>query len=174
MIALYYRLLVERLKNKVPALRQIELFNNQYNNTNEELPFALPACLIEFESINWRDTGNLTQEAEATITFHIIQTFMQHNRDFDSNYYNTIAYETQLLQTLQDVHLALHGWKMKDTNNYTYSTELVRRNWTPSSNNDALHIWLLTYTCTLIDNTTNRDNTSLPFTIPALNIIPGA
>lgn len=62
MIATYYQLLIDRIRNNVPEIATIELFTNQYNNTDEERAIITPAVYIEFSSISWRDTGINTQE----------------------------------------------------------------------------------------------------------------
>jgi hypothetical protein len=48
----------DRLRDQIPALRAVELYNNQFDDLkseteNEEYPFDFPCCFIAFGGGNW-------------------------------------------------------------------------------------------------------------------------
>lgn len=167
MFTTLYHHLSQRLADKVPALQQTELYNGQYLQTENELPLVLPACFIEFESIQWHDTGLHTQEGTFDIAFHLVCQHVLPTDGFHTGSYNAQQYR-QVLQLAQELHLALHGYVIKDPDGLIHATELRRTTTRPDTNADGLHIWVTTYQVNVIDNSTNRDKGREPFMIPNL------
>lgn len=165
MIATYYQLLVERIKNNVPEIATVELYTNQYNHTEEERPIITPAVYIEFGNISWHDTGINTQEGILTVNIHFVIPHLLPSDSIDFNEYNI-----QVLELLQKLHLALQGYQMIDNNRYAHSTKLTRISTQHDTNSDGLQIWINTYQCTIIDNSSNADANHQPFNIQNLTI----
>ncbi|MDQ3534628.1 MAG: hypothetical protein M3421_03275, partial [Bacteroidota bacterium] len=68
----------DRLIAQVPALKTVDMFNSQYdrsNNDNTEQniqePFDYPACFISFENITWVGISSGVQDAQVTVRLHI-------------------------------------------------------------------------------------------------------
>ncbi|HSW64963.1 MAG TPA: hypothetical protein VLH56_16875 [Dissulfurispiraceae bacterium] len=169
MFAVLYHHLSQHLADKVPQLRQIELYNGQYLNTEDELPMALPACFIEFESVQWRDTGLHTQEGTFFIAFHLVCQHLLPTDGFHTGSYNAAQYR-QVLELAQALHLALHGFVIRDDGGLIHTTELRRTTTRPDANADSLHVWVTTYQANVIDNTANRDVNRQPFIIPKVKV----
>lgn len=160
MLATYYQLLIDRIKNNVPEITIVELFTNQYNHTEEERPIITPAVYIEFSNITWRDTGINTQEGLLTINIHFVVPHLLPANSDDLNIYNI-----QVLELLQKIHTSLQGFQMIDNNKYAHSTKLTRISTQYDANSDGLQIWINTYQCTIIDNSSNANNNSQLFNI---------
>lgn len=165
MIATYYQLLIDRIKNKVPEIATVELFTNQYNHTNEERPIITPAVYIEFGNISWHDTGINTQEGLLTVNVHFVVPHLLSTDSIDFNEYNI-----QVLELFQKLHLALQGYQIIDNNQYAHSTKLTRTSTQYDTNSDELQIWVNTYQCIIIDNSTNVDNNHQLFNIQNVTI----
>lgn len=165
MLAIYYNLLQERIKNTVPEIEIVELYINQYNNTDKERPIITPAVYIEFSTINWHDTGINTQEGLLTINIHFVVSHLLPNNAIDFNEYNI-----KVLELFQKLHLALQGYQMIDNNKYAFSTKLTRISTQYDTNSDGLQIWINTYQCTIIDNSSNADANHQSFNIQNLTI----
>lgn len=70
---LHYLAIVNRIKSRVPEVKHIDLYNQQYLKQEEEHPFLTPAVFIEFSSMPWLNQGDGTQEApEGQITLHLV------------------------------------------------------------------------------------------------------
>lgn len=167
MFTTLYHHLSQRLAEKLPQLQQIELYNGQYLQTENELPLALPACFIEFESVQWRDTGLHTQEGTFDIAFHLVCQHMLPTGEFHGGGYNAVQYR-QVLDLAQELHQALHCHVIKDAAGLIHATELRRTTTRPDTNADGLHIWITTYQANIIDNSTNRDASRQQYIIPKL------
>lgn len=165
MLATYYQLLIDRIKNNVPEIATVELFANQYNNTDEERAIITPAVYIEFSNISWRDTGINTQEGLLTINIHFVVPHLLPANSEDLDKYNT-----QVLELLQKIHTSLQGFQMIDQNKYAHSTKLTRVSTQYDTNSDGLQIWINSYQCTIIDNSTNADNNNQLFNIQNVTI----
>ncbi len=170
MLKEYYKLLVRQLHTKLPELRQIALFNNQYNQTELELPIFCPAVFIQFAAVPWKTTGLHTQESTATITFHLVMDYLM-STHHDAPLENQLQFDEQVLDMVQKLDECLQGWQAKDgEEGPVVSTELTRTDTDQDTGSDGLHVWQLTYTCELIDNTLNRDRDLIPVIIDSLNV----
>lgn len=169
MFATFYKLLSARLREKVPELRQIALYNGQYLNPEEELPVFPPACFIEFGEIPWQDTGLHTQQAEAEIYFHLAADFILPTDGFDMEHFNAQEFDVRVLDLLQKMHLALHGFQIKNAEGF-HSSEFTRSRTRPEPLPGGLSVWVVAYRCNLIDNTANRDRHQDEYIIPSLYV----
>lgn len=172
MLKNYYKLLVQHLHTNMGELKQIALFNNQYNQTELELPVFCPAVFIEFADVPWKTTGLHTQEGTATLTFHLAMDYLM-TTHHDAPLQNQLQFDSQVLDTVQKLDEVLQGWHAKqviDGEPAILSTELVRTSTEQDTGADGLHIWRMSYSCELIDNTLNRDRNLEPFIIDSLNV----
>jgi hypothetical protein len=54
------------------SFKTIRLWRNDTERESEEIPFLLPACLIEFLPSNYSELSNQVQEYDMTVRLHII------------------------------------------------------------------------------------------------------
>jgi hypothetical protein len=71
-----YNGIVARLTAKVPELKTIKLFNNQFAHSNNDEPrdeqaFLYPCAFIEFAEVNYVDQKQRVQDYTATLRVHI-------------------------------------------------------------------------------------------------------
>lgn len=59
---------------ELTQVKHIDMYAGQYLNeeSGEELPFPVPAVFIEFTDIPTQELGQLAQEGEALLRFHIV------------------------------------------------------------------------------------------------------
>lgn len=166
MLATYYQLLVDRIRNNVPEIATVELFTNQYNHTEEECAIITPAVYIEFSNITWHDTGINTQEGILMVDIHFVVPHL-----LPANSTNINEYNIQVLELLQKIHLTLQGFQMIDNNKYAHSTKLTRISTRYDTNSNGLQIWINTYKCTIIDNSSNLENEWMQYNIQNIRLI---
>lgn len=170
MLATFYKLISKRLRDKLPELKQIALFTNQYNMTDEELPIFPPACFIEFGEIPWLDTGLHTQEGNADISFHLVMDFVLPTDGFDLAGFNAQEYDLKVLDLMQKLHLGLQGWQMRDQAGLAHASPFTRTSIRPEPDAGGLAVWIVTYRCSLIDNSANTERNKTEFVIPKLTV----
>jgi len=70
-----YSAIKERLGDEVAALKDIDLWNNQFADlkadTNDELPWRMPAAFIEFTGGDWQRQGEGRVSENYIVTLHI-------------------------------------------------------------------------------------------------------
>lgn len=169
MLITFYKNLVAHLNNELPELRQIALFNNQYNQPELDLPVVCPAVFIEFADVPWKTTGLHTQESQATITFHLVMDYLM-TTHHDAPLANQNQFDVQVLKMVQKLDECLQGWHTIGQGKPVISTELVRVATQQDTAADGLHVWLMSYTCEFLDNTLNRDADLVPYQIPNLAV----
>lgn len=170
MFAPFYKLLSKRLRDKMPELKQIALFMNQYNLTEEELPLFPPCCFIEFGEIPWRDTGLHIQEGDAEISFHLVMDFVLPTDNFDLEGFNALEYDTKVLDLMQKLHLALQGWDLKDQQGRIYTGAFTRSGTRPEPDAGGLSVWVVTYRCNVVDNSAYWERNKTEFIIPKVAV----
>ena len=67
-----YQSIVEKLQAEIPEIKHFDLWRNQLACIEEEIPFELPAVLVEFRPIQWRHQGNAVREAAVEIALHVL------------------------------------------------------------------------------------------------------
>lgn len=110
MQATIFNTIASRIKAKMPEIRQIEIYNDQYNNIEDEAyPVFPPAAFIEFEDIEWSNLGELVQQAIVTVNIHIVT---EHIAPFkmNENSADVLAYAQSVTNLSGKLHQALHGF----------------------------------------------------------------
>lgn len=70
---LHYLAIVNRIRARVPEVKHIDLYNEQYLKQSEESPILTPAVFVQFSALPWQNQGDGTQEApDAEITLHLV------------------------------------------------------------------------------------------------------
>jgi len=95
-----YQSIVEKLSEAVPEIKSFGLWNNQLAVIQGEIPFALPAVLVEFRPITWRHQGSGVREAAVAIVLHVLTPTMTEMPDS--------AESLQFFDLLTNINRALH------------------------------------------------------------------
>ena len=67
-----YQSIVEKLQSEMPEIKHFDLWHNQLEYLEGEIPFELPAVLVEFRPIKWRHEGNGVRDAAVEIALHVL------------------------------------------------------------------------------------------------------
>lgn len=97
-----YNALEKRLQEKVPEIKNIDWFANQYEPSEEEdFVWITPAVFLEFAPVTWQTTGDTAiQQTLMTLTVHTVT---------DNNLVTKDRFTaTQHLTIQRKVHAALH------------------------------------------------------------------
>lgn len=92
-----------RIREQVPDVRHIDVFNEQIANAASGIPFPLPAVLIEFEEVVYKQLANHCTTADVPIRLHIITRTVQTNGANAKNFEESLSY----LDTIDNVNKAL-------------------------------------------------------------------
>jgi hypothetical protein len=57
-----------------PIFLHADLWNNQLEFIEEEIPFPTPAVFLELLPTNWSQKNNTTQESDIRINFHLVHS----------------------------------------------------------------------------------------------------
>jgi hypothetical protein len=141
-----YQTLRDQLRSYFGStLQWIDLFDNQFDRMDEELPIVPPAVLIEFERITWTTGGKGWQEGEALLRIHIAQ------RVTAQSYASPLGPAPQSdaamdkLKFLEDVHIALQSQGGQ------YFSPLDRVSSEQATNTDELRVDTMSYRTIITD-----------------------
>jgi len=62
----------QRLADRIPELRFIDIWNNNVTLLNGGATWPLPAVFVEFETIEWRQQNNAARRGDIAVRLHII------------------------------------------------------------------------------------------------------
>lgn len=136
-----YTELSATLKEKVPAIKWIDLWHNQVNFLSEEHQFPTPAVFLSFRIINTQDYGEKVQNVKLQVdTFLFYETFAD-------TYHESWNQDSALgfLDLLNESYAALHG---TSGNNYS---NMRRIGFSPVDTGGAGNLYQQSFECTLVD-----------------------
>ncbi len=131
-----YNGIVTRLQAKVPELKTIKLFNDQFNHSNsdvnennDEQAFLYPCCFLEFTEIEYTTATSLLQSFTGILRLHI---------GFES-YKNE---ELDMFALKQKIYKALQGFQVSDVNIFG---KLTRLRETTDTEHNNIYIYIQEY-----------------------------
>ncbi len=102
-----FEALCRRIKNEVPAIEHIDIWNNNITGINEGKVWKMPSIFIEFESIEWKQQGNRTKMGDIAVRLHIITRAIANGGFGDKRLEMSLAY----FDLIEKVCAAVHGFK---------------------------------------------------------------
>lgn len=66
-----YTELKKHIANELPNIKNVRLFNNQFNREDVENGFLYPCVMIQFSSQNFRELSQGVQQCDITVTLHL-------------------------------------------------------------------------------------------------------
>jgi hypothetical protein len=102
--------IAKRIREKVPAVKTIDIFNHQYEEPEKHAAFACPAVLIEWLPTDWTDMPMGVQEGMGGFRIHCVVNTLRHARNIDQLPPAQAALQVQHLQFATQVHAALQGF----------------------------------------------------------------
>jgi len=121
-----------------PIFLHSDLWNNQLEFIEEEIPFPTPAVFPELLPNNWTQKNNTTQESDIRINFHVVHT-------------DPMA----ILQLCDLLHFALARFRSDTT------ARPIRENSTPDHNHGELCDFIEQYRIKLEDSSVSKEANEL-------------
>lgn len=145
-----YISLSARIRAKVAGVKDIDIYNNQYENGRNNDVFNTPAVFIEYAGGDWQDMTQGIQILDGGFIVHVVQSNYTHTKNIDKK--TQPQQEDALKHYGIDglVHKALKQW-MPDG----CSSNMVRKGTFYDHNHDQLIITKHVYEC-LIDDDSNE------------------
>ena len=134
--------LAERISEKLPEIRWIDLWHNQVGFLADEHPFGTPAVFIGFRSAQINDIGELVQIVDLQVDFYLYyETFLD---TFQGAYNQQGALE--FTKSLDALFGNFHG-----TSGRNYSS-MRRVSFAPIDTGTAGNLYQVTFECKLHDS----------------------
>jgi len=89
----------------LPAVKWVDLWSNQTDMFDMELPFPFPAVFIEINSDNIESIGELAQDINAFVTLHVAYETLAETYKGSYNQNTALAF----FDLLTELHKLLHG-----------------------------------------------------------------
>jgi len=77
-----YQSIEEKLQSEMPEIKHFDLWHNQLEYIEGEIPFELPAVLVEFRPVKWRHQSNGVRDADIEIALHVLNQNIPASADF--------------------------------------------------------------------------------------------
>lgn len=139
-----YTALMARLKDKVPALRWIDLDTGQLE-TNDRSPVAFPCALISIAIASATDITDTTQECSARIKVRL--AFNQPAKTDSAAPANILEKSLNPYDLIADTYAALQGY-------YTdHFDSLSRTRQDRENNRNGLFVYSIEFSTTFVDET---------------------
>lgn len=78
-----YKAISERITEKVPEIKHIDLWNNNIAALSGGAVWPRPAVFVEFETIEWRQAQNRVRMADVAVRLHIITDAVSYSGSTD-------------------------------------------------------------------------------------------
>ena len=152
MITTLLKSIADHVATHLPNIKQVALYNEQWNYTEEELPVIPPAIYVEFGEIEWDDLGQKNQVGRLTINLHLVTEHLMPEIDtHNSSLLN--QYDVAIMQNLHQLFLAFHGWQPQDSEGNPLGQTWVRRRTYRQPRPNSLHVWVTSFETLVYDNT---------------------
>lgn len=141
----------QRILDKVPEVKHVLLFNNQFDRDTEEEAFTYPCVFIEFLQLIHSGVASNQQKSDIQIRLHV-------------GYESLKTEDLGLLDLVQSVHLAVQGFSGQ------LFSGLQRIEERQDIDHDNVQVWQIDYETNLTDCVTDPKANLKSFTIANLEI----
>lgn len=133
--------IADKIKDKMPLIRWVDLWHNQVNFLTEEHPFTTPAIFLRFRTLQTNDMGDTQQEVNLQVDFYLYyETFLD---TYQGGVNQGSALE--FLDLMEAIHGNFHG-----TSGENYSA-MRRTGFNDEDTGGAGNLYRVTFTCLLQD-----------------------
>jgi hypothetical protein len=149
----HYKILMSRLRSKVPSLVTIDLDNGQLESEMDD-NIVYPAVLVLIRVPDWQNQGDGTQEGNAEISVKVAAA--QYTRTAEGQ--NTVAGldGLEFMDLVDSVHAAFNNWAILDST-VQLTGSLTRTASDPQPKRNAVWIEEMRYNCWIIDKAIDPD-----------------
>jgi hypothetical protein len=143
---------------RVPEIKTIDLFNNQFERESKNNPVKFPCCFIEFENFDWKSQSGGIQIGNLVVKFHIgFETYKTNNSSGRPDESNDIDF----LDLIEKIHTSIN---MFNTENFN---PLLRVTEQQNTDHDNVLTWVVSYSTMITDDGAERR-----FADQLINMIP--
>lgn len=159
MLELLYKGIVDHIREHMPEILWIDLYNEQYLTLQEQDPPIFPAIFIEWGTIPWTQLGQKCMEADTVITLHYCTENCASSRQSpDENMPPHPTDALAFLRGLAKIHEAFHGTLF--SGEYLTTTMPITSAWMQLQNiqdtsHDGLRIERVPFKCRMYDYTSH-------------------
>lgn len=131
-----YNALKKEIEDKLPEIKTVRLFNNQFESMNVENAFSFPCVMLQFQSTGFRELSQGVQQFDMTVTTHL---GFESYKDED----------TDILRLKQDLFKVVNRFRNE------YFSRLLRVDERPNYNHSNYQVFETDYKTTGKDFTTD-------------------
>lgn len=140
----FFQAIKDKLAADVAAIKFVELWNNQLQNEDIELPFNMPAVFVEYAPMEWETLGLQRQAADIDFALHVVTECFHESGTHDTA--GDVSLGLQHLTVVADVSKAMHGYSGAG-----FST--IKRTYTqPDNDHGNVYETIIGFKCRLIDD----------------------
>ena len=145
----YLTAIQQRINDRLPEVKHVAFYNEEYQHFDEARPPKLPAVYVEFDNpVSWQTAGNGLQVApDTSIRLHLVMFDLDDHPD-------------KLFTLAQKLHQAMHGFEIYDAGGQKLSTAWMRIG-SGTEKYDQIKTAILTYSMALYDTSTLPDETEV-------------
>jgi hypothetical protein len=137
--------LYQRITNQMSQIAYVDLWNNQLETLQEEVPIAFPAIFIELEIAEFSNIAKGVQQAEdSLIRFYLADWKYEESYEGSPDQAEFLNY----FDLIDQLQLTMNNWS--DPNN-AFST-LSRTSLTPDNNHQGVITYIIDYKTTIYDD----------------------
>ena len=157
MLTAPYISIAAQLRAKVPSIKHIDLYYQQYLSAEakKQHPFNPPAVFIEYGDCEWVEQGKYIQEADTTFTLHCVTTMMTDTMNIDQFDAGKQADKLAPLALDTLVHAAMQRFTPDGC-----CREMWRVHTVYDRDHDQLTVIKITYSCRLIEDIRQSGSTA--------------
>lgn len=145
-----YIALKQEINKKLPKIKTVGLFNNQFENESKENPFLYPCVFIQFTPNSFKDLQQGVQQVDVTLTTHL---GFESYKDED----------VEMLELKQDLY------KVVQRLQNGYGSKLTRDAERPNYNHNNIQVYETDYRVLIKDFTADIRPTKEKTVTPVLN-----
>lgn len=113
-----FQAICARLKERVPEIRFMDLWNNNIQMLNGGAVWPLPAVFVEFETIEWRQQGNGARRGDVAVRLHIVTRAVATHGTDDPKQSDALGF----LDLIDRVNAAMQGLRGENFSGFQLTT----------------------------------------------------
>lgn len=121
-----YKAICNRLKEKVPEVAHIDLWNNNIAVLTGGAVWPRPAVFIEFEVIDWKQEQRGARRGDVAVRLHIVTDSVAYNGSDDARQDSALAY----LDLIDRINTAMQGLRGENFSGFMLTTSATNHDHT--------------------------------------------
>lgn len=144
----------KRLQCEIPALKYIDEDWGQLDYFMPNAPVKYPCALINISNINYSNQGKLVQHGLGNIVITIADIKLTNTSSQAPVLQKQAAWK--VFDTIEAVHIALHGWNGGSVNAPSFYGPLTRTSVTRRKNDDGINLYDIVFAVAIKDDSARK------------------